>query len=285
MLKPHKYSKHPEFTNLEKFVWQGLNDIGRTMSNIKKQEDKTLDDNFKDNASINEPIWHTKSELDKYVAQRLGLKLETYGKDKSKNDLYKAIANAIGTLRKSNILIDGSRNKTRDTGRGLWRLDKTKLEGFESNNATREMKNKDYYSYGTVSPVYQRHKQNAFRKILFKEYCQCAFCRFAIPDYMIGAHIVPYMVMQKEDAANAMNPVNGLLLCRFCDVAFERGSITLEHDYEITISEYLHKQKNSIVKSWIKSIPDELEIKKDADYPPDPKYLKWKKKLLKKTKV
>ena len=97
---------------------------------------------------------------------------------------------------------------------------------------------------------------------------------------MIGAHIVPYFEMRRRDADNSMNPVNGLLLCKLCDVAFERGSITVEEDLGIVISEYLQEQNNPAIKSWIDFIHPEIRLKKNAKYPPDPRYLKWKRKLL-----
>ena len=280
MSKPHDYRINPEFTNLEKFVWEGLNDIGKTIPQIEKQKGKTISGKSAHKKSMAKPIWHTKSDLDEYVTRGLGLRLEDYGSDLGKNPLYKAIANEVGKLRRAGILIDWRRDKTRNTGMGLWRLDKTKLDVFVYRRANQEIKNENFHSTGRISTVFARQKQNAFRDRLFVEYGQCAFCKFKLPDYMIGAHIVPYSVMSKEDAANAMNPANGLLLCRFCDVAFEKGSIRLESDLGIIISDYLTEKRNSIVKSWLESIPAQMLIKQDAKYPPDPKYLKWKKRLL-----
>ena len=275
-----RHSKHPEFVNLEKIVWEGLNNIGRTIPQIEKQEDKTIKINPKQKSSINDPIWHTKPELDQYVAKELGLVLKDYGDNTKTNALYNAVVSEVRRLRKCNILIDWHLTESKKRGMGLWRLDKTKLEKFVHRRADQEMRESNFYSDGKTSMIFVRQKQVAFRKKLLGEYGKCALCGFKLPDYMIGAHIVPYSVMRREDAANAMNPANGLLLCRLCDVAFEKGSITLESDLGITISDYLADQRSPAVRSWLGPIPAELRIKADAKYPPDPIYLKWKKKLL-----
>ncbi len=278
--KPHKYTKHPEFTGLERFVWEGLNEIGMSISKIENYEKRKILDNPKHKELKDNPIWHTKPWLDEFVAMKLNLKLEDYGSDKEKNELYKAIANVVGELRRKDVLIDWRVIKKSNTGMGIWRLDKTKLDKFVYSKVSQEIKEKNFHSKGEMSMVYVRQKQNAFREELFKEYSKCAFCGFKIPEYMIGAHIVPYSTMRIEEAENAMNPSNGLLLCRFCDVAFEKGSIMLESDLGITVSEYLRDQRERIVKSWLEHIPEELKIKETARYPPEPKYLKWKKRLL-----
>ena len=281
MSRLHQYKKNPEFMNLEKFVWEGLNDIGRSIPQIKNDDNREIVDmpvhrKFKD-----KPIWHSKSELDQFVARRLNLKLEDYGLDLGKNQLYKAIANEVGRLRRADILVDWRRGNVRNTGMGVWHLDKTKLEKYVYKKASNEIKNKNFHSSGEQHLVFVRQKQYVFKRELISEYGKCVLCSFKIPEYMIGAHIVPYSVMREKDANNAMNPSNGLLLCRFCDVAFDRGSIMIKRDYGITIKDHLRDRREDIVKSWLEHIPGELQIKDNARYPPDPRYLKWKIKLLK----
>lgn len=282
MSKPHKYRINPEFENLEKFVWEGLNNIGRTISQIsdERRAGYVIAGDPKQIELRGKPIWHSKTELDEFVARSLGIDQNDYSKDKGKNPFYKAVANELGRLRRSKVLMDWKHQDKRNTGMGVWRLDKQKLESYAAEQTTLEIKEKNYHSDGSEMMVYVRAKQGAFREALFREYCKCALCGFKIPDFMIGAHIVPYSVMRKEESENAMNPANGLLLCRFCDVAFEKGTIMIEGDLGIIISDQLQDRREEIVKAWLAPIPPELYIKKDARYPPAPKYLKWKKELI-----
>ncbi len=270
--KPHEYRVYPEFNGLEKYIWEGLNRIGRPISHITKTRK-----NIKDK---NKPIWHDKPGLDEFVARSMGLNMDKYGKDKSSNALYKAIANEISILRKDGILIDWRRIPVQNKGVGVWHLDKTKLENFVMNNAKYEMKNKNFYSNGSYTMVFVRQKQHVFRSELLKEYQKCVFCGFKLTEYMNGAHIVPYSIMRIDDPANAMNPTNGLLLCKLCDVAFEYGSIMVEDDLGIEISDYLKDQRDPVIKSWIDIINQEIYLKNNPKYPPDPKYLKWKRDLV-----
>ena len=290
MSKPHRYIKHPEFTNLDKFVWEYLNTIGRSIPQVQKNtsRDKIVKG---DPACIklkNKPVWHNKEELDEFVARSLNIKLNDYypivnGKrdtNKGKNALYKAVANEVGKLRRDKILIDWKRSKIRNTGMGIWKLNKVKLEEYATKKGRREIKQKDYHSAGSEMTVYVRGKQDAFKRALLQEYGKCALCKFKIHEYMIGAHIVPHNVMLEQEPENAMNPTNGLLLCRFCDVAFEGGSITIDKNLGIDISDQLQDRNEEVVKAWLEPIPTELYIRKDAKYPPASKYLKWKKDLV-----
>ena len=278
--KYHKYSVNPEFANLDKFVWEGLNNIGRSISQIEDDENRVIKDNPKHKNSKGKQIWHTKSEIDRYVEQATNLNLKDYGSNMSKNALYKAIANAVGDLRRDKILIDWKRDSTRNTGMGVWRLDKTKLENYVYGKVEEEMKERNFHSNGSECMIFVRQKQEVFRSMLFEQYKKCAFCMFKIPDYMIGAHIVPYSIMRREEPANAMNPSNGLLLCRLCDVAFENGAIRVEKDRGIRIIDELQDDRSSMIQSWVNSIPTELYVRKQARYPPEPRYLEWKNNLL-----
>ncbi len=280
MLPKHNYIKNPEFDGLETFVWDGLNQIGKTIPRIN---DKLLENENIDSSKRKEgcqPIWHNKSDLDEFVADSLNLNMDDYGRDLSKNSLYKAIANEVRVLRRRKILIDWDPKKAKNFRPGVWRLDKTRLTSFVQTHVKEEMKNKNYHSDGLPYTVYVRQKQNIFRKELLMEYKKCVFCGFKLCEYMTAAHIVPYSVMRKEEPTNSMNPTNGLLLCKLCDVAFEYGSIKVQSDLHIEISDSLKEENVPVVKSWIDSVSSDITIKKNARYPPDPKYLKWKKRLV-----
>ena len=277
MARSHRYSRHPEFNGLDAFVWEYLNRPGDTIPCIRNITDRHGDP--EQEKFMNKQIWHNKTGLDEYVAKSLGLNLKDYGTDKSKNPLYKAIANEIAALRRRGALIDWKTIKSRGTGMGVWRLDKTKLDEFAHDRIRHDMRIGDYYSNGMPHTVFARAKQNIFRAELLKEYGRCAFCRFELDDYLIGAHIVPYSVMRKENPENSMNPRNGLLLCRMCDKAFEICSITVHDDLGITVSENLREHSTGYASSWLDRIGTEIHVKSDSRYPPDPRYLGWKRQL------
>ena len=279
----HRYKKHPEFNGLEKYVWEYLSQADKTIPQIERSKSKQIQEDPTQRDNRNKPIWGNKQDLDNFVARSLRLEMDDYGKDKSYNPLYKATANEISNLRKAKILVDSQKIDQRRTG--VWRLDSaklnsTKLEEYVYDHVGTEVKEGDYHSSGSTVTIFVRQKQRAFRDVLLKEYRKCVLCGFRLTEYMIGAHIVPYATMRKEDPHNSMNPANGLLLCRLCDVAFEDGSIIVEEDLGITISSCLQGQYEPPMKSWIQSIPPEIRLKGNPEYPPDIKYLRWKKSLV-----
>ena len=279
----YAHSKHPEFEHLEKYVWEGLCRRGRTMMRIVTEE-KFQPDNPIHKKTKNMPIWHTKTEIDEFVARKLKLNLDDYGLDKSINPLYKTIAGEIRKLRLDGVLIDWRKIKgvgnSGDRGVGVWRLDRIQLNKYAFDHAQQEIKNNNFYCRGSMSLVHVRAKQSAFRNVLFDEYQKCVFCGFSLFDYMIGAHIVPYNEMRKNEPENAMNPSDGLLLCRLCDIGFERGAIRVQKDLGIEISDELCFNQTPVIKSWIGHITSEIKLREDMNYPPNPRYFEWKLKLL-----
>ena len=281
-LPPHRYKKHPEFNGIRPLVWDALNEIGTSISDMNIR----IPSGAKNQQKLkNSSIWHNKAEIDKFVTAKMNLKLEDYGKDLSTNSLYKAIAGEISILRKNGFLIDWSDSRSLNTQKGIWRINKLKLPEYEehtSKRATLEMKSGNFYAKDKETTIYLRAKQDVFRNILLCQYKKCLFCGFTPEQYMIGAHIVPYSVMRKKDTQNAMNPTNGLLLCRLCDVAFENGSIILETDLGITITSILKDERDKTVKSWLGHVVPEIKIRNNTKYKPSKKYLTWKKNLIKK---
>lgn len=261
-------------------VWEGLNSIGRTMPSIQDMENRHVRGSDSNREHGDKPIWHTKSEIDILVADRLGIDVGLFGPNKSKNPFYKAVVNEISRLRKRHVLIDWDTAGDKKLGVGIWRLDKTKLDEVVYGQVKYEMDRGDFYSAAEPRTVYVRQKQQVFRSFLLKDYQKCALCGFHIPAYMIGAHIVPYRIMRINDPGNAMNPTNGMLLCRLCDTAFENGAIKVDQNLGIDISELLKESTGRAVRSWIGNIPTEMELRKGMIYPPDPKYLEKKTDLL-----
>ena len=156
-------------------------------------------------------------------------------------------------------------------------------------NAAQQIEKKDYSSRGKRTTSRAREKTGYFKEQLEIQYDgKCAMCAFSSKGYMIGAHIVPFSKMNKwgRESKNAMNPADGLLLCRYCDVAFERGHITVDEKYRIIISQELEekKRKNRPIKRWLDCMRKKIYVKSKSLHKPGRKYLKKKLELVGKTK-
>ena len=83
--------------------------------------------------------------------------------------------------------------------------------------------------------------------------------------------------MDKIDPKNAMNPSDGILLCRLCDIAFEYGHVMVNEEYGIIISKALEQKSqensNEVMRRWVKSIKKKIILKKNSPWNPSPKYL------------
>jgi hypothetical protein len=151
----------------------------------------------------------------------------------------------------------------------------SQVENLASTYTGDEMSRGDYSAQGKKSSVYVRAKQGKFKENLLQEYDnKCAFCEFN--EYLIGAHIVSYNIMRKEDPDNAMNPADGILLCKLCDIAFESGDILLQETYEVTISPKLTKSENSSVTLWLSKINSKIPIKSDSKFTPKVEFIQKK---------
>ena len=138
---------------------------------------------------------------------------------------------------------------------------------------------KDYSSNVKERTILARASQQLFREDLIFQYKHCLFCGLDNEKYLTGAHIVPHSIMQKEDPENAMNPSDGLLLCKLCDIAFEKGDIQVSGSFEIQIKESLKRlsENNKALSNWLSGISKNLLI--SGQHNPAKKYLEWKLKL------
>lgn len=269
-----RYVKYPEFNGLGEVVLKYLETPGETIQQmLGSKKDGIHPDNLD---FVDKPVWHNKGDLDRFVQKELNLRMEDYGTGK-KNPLYQAVAKEISYLRKNDVIVDLLHNPRINLHKGKWRLAR-KLDDVAKTRAVEEMCVGNFYSQGIETTVFVREKRDQFRKYLLERDCRCLFCKFDLKQWMIGAHIVPYSTMRREDPNNSMNPSNGLLLCRTCDVAFEYGYILVESDYGITVTDRLRDVREDSVKSWLSSVRSELCINKNARCNPDRKYLEEKKK-------
>ncbi len=139
-----------------------------------------------------------------------------------------------------------------------------------------KISNNDFSAPDSLITTTARIGQQKFRKFLMPLYNgSCAFCGFNIESFLIASHIVPH----SEDHNNRLNPRNGLLLCRMCDNAFERGLIKLSPSLRISKHPKLTEKSNSVaVNSWLCNIKSKVEsIQKD--YSPHPKFIRKRNQI------
>jgi HNH endonuclease len=78
--------------------------------------------------------------------------------------------------------------------------------------------------------VHARVGQSFFREMILAGYRnRCCVTGIDNPELLVASHIVPWA----DDAANRLNPRNGLCLSAIYDRAFDRGLLTITPDYEM----------------------------------------------------
>ncbi|KMP12047.1 restriction endonuclease [Candidatus Nitromaritima sp. SCGC AAA799-C22] len=98
----------------------------------------------------------------------------------------------------------------------------------------------DYTGSDKTVQTTTRIGQNFFRRSVLSAYDgQCCITGLAIPKLLIASHIVPW----RNDAANRLNPQNGLCLSMLHDKAFDIGIITIAKDMTVRVSRK-HKAKS-----------------------------------------
>ncbi|QSX30346.1 HNH endonuclease [Shewanella cyperi] len=99
----------------------------------------------------------------------------------------------------------------------------------------------DYSGAENVTLTKTRIGQSQFRLAVLSAYdFKCCITGINIADLLVASHIVPWRL----DAANRLNPSNGLCLSALHDKAFDKGLITLNEELEVMLSSQLLQQKN-----------------------------------------
>lgn len=112
--------------------------------------------------------------------------------------------------------------------------------------------------------------QSFFRKAVLSAYDNlCCMSGVSEPKLLVASHILPW----NKDAANRLNPRNGLCLSALHDRAYDRGLITVTRDHIVLVSPVIQKQKNNplIAKSLL--ILDGTKITLPSRFQPDPLFL------------
>jgi predicted restriction endonuclease len=92
----------------------------------------------------------------------------------------------------------------------------------------------DYTGSNKTIQATARVGQEFFRQAVLSAYkYQCCITGLSVPKLLIASHIVPWRV----DAANRLNPSNGLCLSMLHDKAFDAGIITITKDMTVSVSQ------------------------------------------------
>jgi len=154
--------------------------------------------------------------------------------------------------------------------------DKKDAEKLVDNYLDNKISQEDYSAPDIPTTAFARRGQRKFRKKLLLIYGRsCAFCGFDFEEFLIASHVVPYA----DDALNRLNPRNGLLLCRMCDVAFERGFLKITSTLKIIkVGLLKNANTNSAVNSWLLTLKPSIAIA-DEKYKPLSRYIRKRNKM------
>lgn len=99
----------------------------------------------------------------------------------------------------------------------------------------------DYSGNENLTLTKTRIGQSQFRVAVLSAYdFKCCITVIDITELLVASHIVPWSM----DAANRLNPSNGLCLSALHDRAFDKGLITLNEQLEVTLSSKLLQKTN-----------------------------------------
>ena len=99
--------------------------------------------------------------------------------------------------------------------------------------------------------VRTRVNQNFFRSTILSSYnLKCCITGLSITEFLVASHIIPWA----KDDKNRLNPHNGLCLNSIHDKAFDKGFLTITHDFKIKISRFLsdYKKENAVSDFFLK---------------------------------
>lgn len=106
----------------------------------------------------------------------------------------------------------------------------------------------DYTGNNKIVQTTTRVGQNLFRRSVLSAYnYRCCITGLAMPKLLVASHIVPWRI----DAANRLNPRNGICLSILHDKAFDIGIITIAKDMTVKVSRKHVAQTDRFFKSTL----------------------------------
>lgn len=134
----------------------------------------------------------------------------------------------------------------------------------------------DYTGETRQAVVQQRVKQQFFRRAVLSSY-QTRCCVSGVSDarLLVASHIVPW----RADAANRLNPSNGLCLSAIHDRAFDGGLFTLSEDWRVVLSRQLQTTKDDFLTRVFSPV-EGTQINLPDRFVPDQKFLEHHRNVL-----
>ena len=137
-----------------------------------------------------------------------------------------------------------------------------------------EIETKDLPAAGIEreATVRVRVNQSFFRRRIISAYeFRCCVTGLAVPELLVASHIVPWA----QDAANRLNPRNGLCLNALHDRAFDRGLMWVDDRFVVHFSERLRtdSKKPTTTLTWLASF-DGQPLLLPKQFSPDPLFLR-----------
>lgn len=129
----------------------------------------------------------------------------------------------------------------------------------------------DYFGETREAQVQIRVRQSFFRKSVLASYGgKCCMSGLSEPRLLLASHIVPW----SADAANRLNPANGLCLSALHDRAFDQGLITLSDEFRVMVSHQLKAQAGAFVLSSLIGLEGNQIVMPDR-FMPSAEFVKW----------
>lgn len=97
---------------------------------------------------------------------------------------------------------------------------------------------------------------------------RCAITGIAIKEFLVGSHIIPW----SERKETRLDPRNGICFSVLCDKAFDKGYITITHDYRIKLSQHL--QSDPVLYNILKPYEGK-KLSVPQNFLPRSDYLIW----------
>lgn len=120
--------------------------------------------------------------------------------------------------------------------------------------------------------VRARVNQDFFRRRIVSAFDgRCCVTGLAVPELLVASHIVPW----SQDAANRLNPRNGLCLNALHDRAFDRGLMWVEEGFVVRFSERLRRGSlpDDPATAWLAGF-DGLPLRLPKRITPEPELLR-----------
>jgi len=122
--------------------------------------------------------------------------------------------------------------------------------------------------------VMTRLYQSFFRRAVLSSYgSTCCVCGIDFPQLLVASHIKPWGSSEETRTG----PENGLCLCVLHDKAYDRGLMTVNAKYEVSVSSSIANSKVAFVGISLAAF-DKQKIKMPSRFAPKPEYLDWHRK-------